>query len=195
MGFDSPLLAIHLLWVNLVTDSLPAIALGLDPASDDTMSWRPTSASQSFFGDGLWFRIILEGIMVGMLSLLAYSIGIVYFDAPGSVAVGRTMAFTTLSIAELVHAFNMRSSQSVFKINIFGNIYLVGALLIGVVFQATLILVPALRPIFKTAELSPAAWLIVAALCLAPLLLVELEKFFTPKKISKPKERKSVAYS
>jgi Ca2+-transporting ATPase len=195
MGFDSPLLAIHLLWVNLVTDSLPAIALGLDPVVEDTMSYPPTIATQSFFGDGLWFKIIVEGIMVGMLSLLAFGIGTVYFDAPGSVAIGRTMAFCVLSIAELVHAFNMRSSQSVFKINIFGNVYLVGALLIGVVFQVALVLIPAARPIFKTAELPFKAWLIVAGLCLAPLHLVELEKLFTSKKVSGPKSKKSVAYS
>ena len=98
MGWSSPLLAIHLLWVNLVTDSLPAIALGLDPADEDVMKRKPHSARKSFFADGLWQRIGLEGCMIGLLSILAFGIGNVYFDTDGSYVIARTMAFATLSI-------------------------------------------------------------------------------------------------
>ena len=106
---------IHLLWVNLVTDSLPAIALGLDTASDDLMDKKPINGKQSLFGEGLWFRIAVEGVMIGMLAILAFGIGIVYFDKPNEILIGRTMAFTTLSVSQLVHAFNIALGKKYFR--------------------------------------------------------------------------------
>lgn len=178
IGFRTPLLAVHLLWVNLVTDSLPAIALGLDPAGRDIMDGKPQECSKGLFSKGLWIRIGLEGMMIGMLALVAFGIGHVFFDVGEAVETGRTMAFATLSISQLVHAFNMRSEKSIFKINLFGNMYLVGSLIIGVILQAGVIMIEPLAKIFKVTPLSSVQWLIVAGLCIVPILVVEAEKLF-----------------
>lgn len=180
MGWPTPLLPIHLLWVNLVTDSLPAIALGVDPAEKDIMSRRPIDNHKSLFSGGLWQRIGAEGLMIGLLALLAFGIGTVYFDEPGGHLIGRTMCFATLSIAELFHAFNMRSEHSLFSIDLFDNLYLVGALLLGVVMQTAVISIDALNTIFKVAGLNSAQWLIVMGLSVLPIVIVELQKLWHP---------------
>ena len=176
LGWDTPLLAIHLLWVNLVTDSLPAIALGLDAAEDSVMNERPVDKKEGLFAGGLWQRIGLEGCMIGLLALIAFGVGTIVFDAPGSHMLGRTMAFATLSISQLVHAFNMRSEKSLFAIDPLGNRQLVGAFLVGLALQVGVIMLPPLAEVFKVAALSAGQWLIVAGLCLVPLVVVELEK-------------------
>ena len=112
LGWVAPLLPIQLLWVNLVTDSLPAIALGMEPAEENIMERPPRKNTGSLFGDGLGGRILLEGVMIGVLALLAFGIGHVYFDQEDGYAVGRTMAFAVLSLSQLVHAFNMRGEGS-----------------------------------------------------------------------------------
>src|SRR5699024_7780714 len=101
LGFKSPLLAIQLLWVNLVTDSLPAIAIGLEPPEKNIMSRKPVDSRKSIFADGLWNKIIVEGVMLGMLTLVAFSIGNKYYG----IEVGRTMAFLSIGFLELVHSF------------------------------------------------------------------------------------------
>lgn len=179
LGWDTPLLAIHLLWVNLVTDSLPAISLGLDETEKDIMKKKSSSNHKTLFSDGLWPRIILEGCMIGMLALLAFGIGIVFFDNHNSVIIGRTMAFATLSMSQLVHAFNMRSDKSIFTIDLFDNKYLVWSLVIGVLLQVMVITIRPIAVIFKVCALSPACWLIVLFLCLLPIALVELEKYLS----------------
>lgn len=110
LGFKSPLLAIQLLWVNLVTDSLPAIAIGLEPPEKDIMNRKPVDSKKGLFADGLWNKIIVEGIMLGMLTLIAFSIGNKYYG----IEVGRTMAFIAIGVLELVHSFNIKSEQSYF---------------------------------------------------------------------------------
>ena len=117
LGIKSPLLAIQLLWINLVTDSLPAIALGLEKEEENIMSRLPRNPKKNLFADGLWWKIMIEGAMLGMFTLLAFSIG----NRLYSVEVGRTMAFLTLGILELVHSFNIKSEESIFKIGIFEN--------------------------------------------------------------------------
>lgn len=176
-GWSTPLLPIQLLWVNLVTDSLPAIALGLDPSDKDIMERKPESSKKSMFSDGMGVRIALEGCMIGMLALLAFAVGHVYFDEAEQHIIGRTMAFAVLSISQLVHAFNMRTEHSIFTISIFSNIYLVGAFLIGTILQAGVIMVPALSTIFKVKQLEPIQWGIVALLVFIPIIVVELEKW------------------
>lgn len=173
IGWETPLLAIHLLWVNLVTDSLPAVALGLDPSEKDIMLKKPRDRRKDLFSDGLWERIVLEGLMIGLLAMLAFGVGVVIY---GSLAMGRTMAFATLSISELVHAFNMRSEHSIFTIDILENKYLVGAFILGVILQTSVISVPFLAKIFKVTVLSPMQWLVVIFLSLMPIIIVELEK-------------------
>ncbi|MCL2376056.1 MAG: calcium-translocating P-type ATPase, PMCA-type [Defluviitaleaceae bacterium] len=177
LGWQVPLLAIHLLWVNLVTDSLPAIALGLDPVSDGIMEGRPKTSHTGLFSKKLWQRIFLEGAMIGMLSLIAFGIGVALFDTGEGVAFGRTMAFATLSISQLVHAFNMRSESSILRIPIFENRYLVGALIVGIILQVSVISIAPIASIFRVVPLPPDAWIVVAALSLLPIIIVEIEKF------------------
>ncbi|MCL2235970.1 MAG: cation-translocating P-type ATPase, partial [Defluviitaleaceae bacterium] len=177
LGWPVPLLAIHLLWVNLVTDSLPAIALGLDPADEGIMNGRGKGKRTGLFGKKTWLRIFLEGAMIGMLSLIAFAVGYTILGGENPAQMGRTMAFTTLSLSQLVHAFNMRSEQSIFKIRLFENRYLVGALIVGTLLQVSVISIEAVANIFHVAPMESAAWMIVAGLSLMPIVIVEVEKF------------------
>lgn len=176
-GWPSPLTAIQLLWVNLVTDSLPAIALGLDRVDRFAMEKPPRKAEKSLFADGMASAIILEGAMIGALALAAFSVGSVLFDRGASVPViGRTMAFSVLSMSQLVHAFNMRSEKSLFSVGVFGNMYLWGAFAAGVVLQVCVVSLPPLARIFGTAPLSAVQWAVTAGLSLMPFAVVELQK-------------------
>lgn len=111
LGLKSPLLAIQLLWINLVTDSFPAIALGLESAEKDIMNRQPIDKRKGIFADGLWNKIIVEGIMIGMLTLIAFSIGNKYYG----LEVARTMAFLTMGFLELIHSINIKSEKSILK--------------------------------------------------------------------------------
>lgn len=176
LGWAAPLLPIQLLWVNLVTDSLPAIALGMEPAEENIMERPPRKNTGSLFGDGLGGRILLEGVMIGVLALLAFGIGHIYFDQENGYAVGRTMAFAVLSLSQLVHAFNMRGEGSLGKLPFCSNKWLLMAFVVGVVLQCVVIMMPPLAGIFQAVPLDGEQWLLTAALALAPLPLVELEK-------------------
>lgn len=112
LGLDTPLLAMQLLWINLVTDSLPAIALGLEPINPEIMKQKPNSLKNDFFSDGLWGKIFIEGIMIGALTLFAFNLGTRLY----CITIGRTMAFVSLGILELVHSLNIRSEESIFKV-------------------------------------------------------------------------------
>lgn len=171
-----PLSAIQLLWVNLVTDSLPAIALGLDPVDDDIMENPPRNPKKSLFADGLWSSIIIEGLMIGALALLTYSIGINVFK---SAVKGSSMAFAVLSISQLVHAFNMRSDKSVIKAGLFKNPYLVMSLVCGLLLETSVIMVPPLASVFGVTPLNAVEWTIVAVISVLPLVIVELQKLFS----------------
>lgn len=176
LGWAAPLLPIQLLWVNLVTDSLPAIALGMEPAEENIMERPPRKNTGSLFGDGLGGRILLEGVMIGVLALLAFGIGHVYFDQEDGYAVGRTMAFAVLSLSQLVHAFNMRGEGSLGKLPFCSNKWLLMAFVVGVALQCVVIMMPPLAGVFQVVPLNGEQWLLTAALALAPLPLVELEK-------------------
>lgn len=176
LGWAAPLLPIQLLWVNLVTDSLPAIALGMEPAEENIMERPPRKNTGSLFGDGLGGRILLEGVMIGVLALLAFGIGHVYFDQEDGYAVGRTMAFAVLSLSQLVHAFNMRGDGSLGKLPFCSNKWLLMAFVVGVALQCVVIMMPPLAGVFQVVPLNGEQWLLTAALALAPLPLVELEK-------------------
>lgn len=131
LGMNSPLLAIQLLWINLVTDSLPAIALGLEPEDKNIMNRKPKDARKGIFADGLWSKIIVEGTMLGMLTLIVFSVGTKFFN----LEVARTMAFVTLGLIEMVHSFNIRSDESIFKCGILKNKYLSLAFILGLIMQ------------------------------------------------------------
>ena len=172
LGMKSPLLAIQLLWVNLVTDSLPAIAIGLEPPEKDIMNRKPINSKKGIFADGLWNKIIVEGIMIGMLTLVAFSIGNRFYG----VEVGRTMAFISIGILELVHSFNIKSEKSIFKIGILENKYLIGSFILGVFVQVIVVLVPSLANIFKLVTLNHTQWLITLIISILPIPIMELQK-------------------
>ena len=172
LGIKSPLLAIQLLWINLVTDSLPAIALGLEKEEENIMSRLPRNPKKNLFADGLWWKIIIEGSMLGMFTLLAFSIG----NRLYSVEVGRTMAFLTLGILELVHSFNIKSEESIFKIGVLENKYLVGALVLGVILQVIVVVVSPLAQVFSLVPLTEIQWLYTILIAVAPIPIVEIQK-------------------
>lgn len=172
MGLKSPLLAIQLLWINLVTDSLPAIAIGLEPPEKDIMQRPPVDSRKGIFADGLWNKIIVEGIMLGMLTLIAFSIGNKYYGLD----VGRTMAFVSLGVLELVHSFNIKSEESIFKIGIMENKYLIGSFVLGTVVQTIVVIIPALAEIFKLVPLNQTQWIITIIISLLPIPIMELQK-------------------
>ena len=173
LGFSAPLLPIQLLWVNLVTDSLPAIALGTEKNEKNIMSRKPVSPSQGFFADGLWLDISLEGAFVGALTLLAHAIGNFFFGG-----VGGTMAFCTLSFCEISHAVNTRSSESIFKCGIFSNKTMNIAVAVCGVLQAAVVCIPQLAALFGTVPLNAVQWLTVLAISSMPLVLGEIGKLF-----------------
>lgn len=167
----SPLAAVQLLWVNLVTDSLPAIALGVEPPEEGIMKRPPIPPKKGIFSDGLVGQIILEGAMIGLLAMTAYLIG------------GSTYAFAVLSFSQLFHAFNMRSRRSLFKIGFFSNIKMVVAFLVCSFLQATVLTVPALADVFQVIPLDFAGWGTVLGLSAMPVLVCELQKcLFAEKK-------------
>jgi Ca2+-transporting ATPase len=188
LRLPEPLAAIQLLWVNLVTDSLPALALGVEPLDERIMERRPARRGESIFAGGMGYSITVEGCLIGALSLLAYSVGRVFFDPdPSSPLIGRTMGFAVLSLSQVVHTFNMRSERSVFESGLAANPKLFPAALACVLLQAAVIVVRPLGAVFKTAVLNGMQWLAVAAFSLVPLLVVELEKAVARK--SKRKKR------
>ena len=173
LGLKSPLLAIQLLWVNLVTDSLPAIALGLEPAEKDIMNKKPINSRKSIFADGLWNKIIVEGIMIGLLTLLAFSLGNKYFG----VEVGRTMAFVSIGLLELIHSFNIKSEKSIFKTGIMENKFLIGSFALGILVQTIVVLIPQLAEVFKLVPLTSTQWIITLIISILPIPIVEVQKF------------------
>ena len=181
LGMPLPLLPIHILWVNLITDSLPALALGVDPAEPDLMERKPRDPKKSIFADGLLLSIIFQGIIIGVVTLIAFNLGL-----RTSVEEGRTMAFVTLSLAQLMHTFNVRSvDKSIFQVGLFTNKYLIGANLLSIFLIAVIILVPPLREIFKLTLLKTDYLLEVIGLSLVPIILVEIRKLITRTRKSK----------
>lgn len=181
LGVKSPLLAIQLLWVNLVTDSLPAIALGLEPPEKNIMNRPPRDAKKSIFADGLMGKIVVEGFMIGMFTILAFFIGNKYYG----IEVARTMAFISLGMLELIHSFNVKSEESIFKVGLFENKYLLGAFVFGTILQLGIIFVPSLAEIFKLTQLNATQWLITIAISIAPIIIVEIQKKFNELKFGK----------
>lgn len=181
LGVKSPLLAIQLLWINLVTDSLPAIALGLEPPEKNIMNRPPRDAKKSIFADGLMGKIVVEGFMIGMFTILAFFIGNKYYG----IEVARTMAFISLGMLELIHSFNVKSEESIFKVGLFENKYLLGAFVLGTVLQLGIIFVPSLAEIFKLTQLNTTQWLITIAISIAPIIIVEIQKKFNELKFGK----------
>ena len=174
-GMPAPLLPIQLLWINLVTDSLPALALGAERLDSRIMQRPPRDSSKSFFADRTGLDIALEGMLIGALSLFAFVAGNSLFKN-SCVELGRTMAFATQSLCEIAHSFNMRSRRSVFSIGIFSNRKLTICAALCAALQLIVMTVPPLRVLFDVSVLNIYEWLTVAALALAPIAFSELGK-------------------
>ena len=158
--------------MNLVTDSFPAIAIGLEPTEKNIMTRAPVDSKKGIFADGLWNKIIVEGIMLGMLTLIAFSIGNKYYG----LEVGRTMAFVALGVLELVHSFNIKSEESIFKTGIFENKFLIGSFILGVLIQTIVVIIPTFANIFSLVPLTGTQWLITAIISILPIPIMELQK-------------------
>ena len=180
-----PLLPIHILWVNLVTDSLPALALAFDPANRDVMKRKPIKPGKGVFTKGMTWRIIYQGVMIGAITIAAFCIGLATPKEaiPGltldetKIEVGQTMAFTVLALSELVHVFNIRNNrESIFKTGIGGNRKLIWATLASATLMFVILLIPGLRHIFSIPILPVENILEIICLVLAPVVIVELFK-------------------
>ncbi len=170
-GFGIPLLPIHLLWVNLITDSIPAFALGLEPIDKEVMNRMPRPKEENFFANGLGTSIAWQGVMIGALSLISYAIG-----NNVSHETGMTMALFTLCGCQLIHSFNVKSRNSILNKKLFNNPYLWGSFGISVFFQVILLIVPALRELFHLQLLDLNHWLIVIGMSLMALVICEVVK-------------------
>jgi len=170
----SPLASMQLLWINLVTDSLPAIALGMEDVEKNVMEQKPKAKNESLFAHGLGARTVIQGAMFGTLTLIAFWLG---ESVMGSEAGGQTAAFTVLALTQVVQAFNMRSERSLFKIGPFSNHKLNWAALASVALVALVLFTP-LRNAFGLVVLSPELYLEVLGLILVPLVVMEFSKAF-----------------
>ena len=170
----SPLLSMQLLWINLVTDSLPAIALGMEEVEPGVMRQKPKPKDEGIFAHGLGVRVVLQGLMFGILSLAAFWIG---WQSTSDLAGGQTLAFMTLALSQVVQAFNMRSDRSLFKTGFFTNRRLNLACLLSVVLVALVLFTP-VSIAFGLITLSPQLYLIGLGLSLVPFVVMELSKAF-----------------
>ncbi|MBR7186824.1 MAG: cation-translocating P-type ATPase [Clostridia bacterium] len=174
----SPLLSMQLLWINLVTDSLPAIALGMEPVEADIMNQKPKPKNEGIFAHGLGIRILIQGVMFGVLALIAFKVGEIY---TASVEGGRTMAFMTLALSQIIQAYNMRSERSLFSSNPFSNGKLNLAAIVAIALVAIVMFTP-LRVAFELALLPWEMYLAGIGLALFPIVAMEISKAIVNRK-------------
>ncbi len=170
----SPLVSMQLLWINLITDSLPAITLGMEPVEKDVMDRKPKPKNEGLFAHGFGVRIVLQGFMFGALSLAAYFIGM---TQTGMDKGGQTLAFMVLALSQVVQAYNMRSDHSLFKIGVFTNRNLNLAGLVSILLMCLVLFTP-LRTVFGLISLPGTLYLIGLALIFVPLVIMECSKAF-----------------
>ena len=170
----APLLSMQLLWINLVTDGLPAVALGVEPVEDDVMYKKPKPKDEGIFAHGLGLRIVLQGVMIGILALAGFYLG---DKMTGQLAGGQTLAFMVLALSQVVQSFNMRSEHSLFKIGPFTNSRLNGAAAVSVVLMCLVLFTPVSR-IFGLITLPGNVYLIGLGLTFVPLVVMEFSKAF-----------------
>ena len=170
----TPLLSMQLLWINLVTDSMPAIALGMEAVEKDIMDRKPKPKNEGIFAHGLGVRVVLQGIMFAALTLIGFKLG---ENMTGTLEGGQTMAFIILALSQVVQSFNMRSEHSIFKIGVFSNKKLNGAAFISTLLVAVVLFTP-LRVAFGLVLLPAKLYLIAIGLILVPVLAMELSKAF-----------------
>lgn len=170
----SPFLSMQLLWINLVTDSLPAIALGMEAVEADVMDKKPRPKTEGIFAHGLGIRVVLQGLMFAILALAGFKIG---ENVTGQLAGGQTMAFMVLALSQTIQAFNMRSDHSLFKIGVFTNHKLNWAVLISVLIMALVLFTP-IGIAFGLITLPLKLYLIGLGLILVPVVVMEFSKAF-----------------
>lgn len=170
LALPLPLVPIQILWVNLVTDGLPAMALGLDRPEDNVMKRDPRSPNEGVFARGLGWKVISRGILIGLSTIAAFMLA--YNDNPDNLAYAQTVAFATLVLAQLIHVFDCRSEKSILSRNPFGNMYLVWAVLSSLLLVLVVIYVPALQGIFHTVAIQPKDWLMILGLASVPTFLL-----------------------
>lgn len=176
LAIGVPFMPMHLLWINLITDTLPAFALGLEPVDDNVMKEKPRRKDESFFAQGLGFEIVYQGILIGLIALTSYLIG-----NRESHEIGMTMAFITLVLTQLVHAFNIKSEKSIFNKQIFNNKYLWLAFVVGIGLQLCVIYIPFLADIFDLVPLDLRHMLVSIGLSMIMVVVSEIVKFVTKK--------------
>ncbi|MFD1849111.1 calcium-translocating P-type ATPase, SERCA-type [Oceanobacillus bengalensis] len=174
LALPLPLVPVQILWVNLVTDGLPAMALGLDKPEDNVMKRPPRNPREGVFGRGLGYKIISRGILIGLVTLIAFMV--TYQNNPDNLVYGQTVAFTTLVMAQLIHVFDCRTENSVFDRNPFENMYLVLAVISSLLLLLVVIYWPPLQPIFHTTALAFRDWLFIGALSAIPTVLFGFKK-------------------
>lgn len=170
----TPLLSMQLLWINLVTDSMPAIALGMEEVENDVMDKKPKPKNESIFAHGLGIRVILQGFMFAILTLIGFYYG---QNKTGNLATSQTLAFIILSLSQIVQAFNMRSNHSLFKIGVFSNHKLNWAALISLSLVLIVLFTPLSIP-FGLVNLAPKMYIIALGLSFVPLIVMEISKAF-----------------
>ena len=168
----TPLLSMQLLWINLVTDSLPSIALGIEAVEKDVMSKKPRPKNEGIFAHGLGIRVVLQGLMFAILTLIGFRLG---ENMTGHIEGGRTMAFIILSLSQIIQAFNMRSDHSLFKIGFFTNHKLNSAVLVSMLLVIIVLFTP-LRIAFGLVILPIKLYLIALGMIFVPLVIMELSK-------------------
>lgn len=193
MGWPVPLVATQILWVNLITDSLPAISLGMDPGDPDVMSQKPRNPKESFFSGNAGLRALIGGTLIGLLTIIAFAQGLLEFDTINSIADfknvaehsyeltnARTMAFVVLAVSQLFYSLSMRSAEkTIFQVGFFTNKYLIGSIAVGIFLQLVVIEVPFLATAFRVHPLSLHDWGIVFGFSLIPFAVNEIIKVVT----------------
>lgn len=194
LNWPIPLLATQILWINLITDSLPAIALGIDPGDRDVMKQKPRNPKESFFAQGSGVRAVVGGVLIGIFTLIAFYYGLWehgYQLGSGmlskekleeAIPYARTMAFVVLAASQLFYSLSMRNAKkSIFKIGLFSNKFLIGAIVIGILLQLLVISIPVLATAFGVHSISLLDWCIVLGFALIPLIVNEIIKVLNRK--------------
>lgn len=170
LALPLPLVPIQILWVNLVTDGLPAMALGMDQPEGDLMRRKPRHPKEGVFARKLGWKVVSRGFLIGAATILAFII--VYHRNPENLPYAQTVAFATLVLAQLIHVFDCRSETSVFSRNPFENIYLLGAIISSIFLMVIVIYYPPLQPIFKTVPITPGDWMLIIGMSGIPTFLL-----------------------
>lgn len=170
-GLEIPFQPVHLLFINLLTDSLPALAIGMEPPEDDLLAVQPRDPKEGILTRGFCLQILVQGFLIGLFTIFAYHVGFTINHATAM-----TMAFSTLSLARLFHGFNCRSKHSIFELGFRRNWYSLGAFCIGVLLLGTVLVIPALHGIFEVAPMFSTLYELMFSMAVIPTILIQIYK-------------------